>query len=38
MVLNVIGAIVITLAVYYGARFVLDIDLAVFPDWAQLGS
>ena len=35
--LNEIGAIVITLVVYYGARVVLDVDLTVFPDWAQLG-
>ncbi|MFC2107299.1 SLC13 family permease [Bacteroidota bacterium] len=35
-VLNIIGAILITLATYYWGSYVFDIDMNVYPDWAIL--
>ena len=37
LLLNIIGAILITLATYYWGSYVFDIDLNAFPDWATLG-
>ncbi len=35
LVLNVIGIIIVTLATYYFATFLFDINFAEFPDWAK---
>jgi len=35
LVMNFMGTIVITMAVYFLARLVFDIDLDVFPEWAR---
>ena len=36
VVLNVVGAMLITLAIATLGRLVLDIDLGTIPDWAQI--
>ncbi len=36
LVLNFIGAIIVTLAVYFIGYLVFDIDLNVFPEWARI--
>ena len=35
-ILNIIGAILVTLATYYWGSFIFDIDLNSFPAWAQI--
>ena len=34
-ILNFIGVIVVSLAMYYWGQYVFDIDISVFPDWAK---
>lgn len=34
LILNLIGAVVITLFTYYWGMVIFDIDMGVFPDWA----
>jgi sodium-dependent dicarboxylate transporter 2/3/5 len=36
LILNFIGIIVISLAVWFLGRFVFDIDLNVMPAWAKI--
>jgi solute carrier family 13 (sodium-dependent dicarboxylate transporter), member 2/3/5 len=33
--LNIVGAILLTVFVYYYGRIIFDIDFNIFPDWAQ---
>ncbi len=33
-ILNILGIIVVTLAMYFWGMQIFDIDLSVFPDWA----
>jgi sodium-dependent dicarboxylate transporter 2/3/5 len=35
LVMNLVGTIVITFSVYFIARWAFDIDMAIFPEWAQ---
>jgi len=35
-ILNIIGAILVTLATYYWGSFIFNIDLNSFPAWAQI--
>ncbi len=35
LIMNLMGTFVITMAVYFLARLVFDIDLNVFPEWAR---
>ena len=34
-ILNLIGVIIVTLAMYYWGQSVFDIDINVFPEWAE---
>ena len=34
-ILNFIGVIVVSLAMYYWGQYVFDINISVFPDWAK---
>ncbi len=36
LILNILGVIVVTIAVYFLGRYVFDIDVNVFPDWAKI--
>ena len=33
--LNIIGAIILSVLIYFYASYVFDIDMNVFPDWAE---
>jgi sodium-dependent dicarboxylate transporter 2/3/5 len=35
-VLNIIGAILVTLAVYFWGSVIFDIDIKTFPEWARI--
>lgn len=34
IILNMVGVLIVSLAMYYWGQYVFDIDISVFPDWA----
>ena len=36
LILNLIGAVVITLLMYYWGSYIFDIDFTLVPEWAKV--